>query len=607
MQLTNILPVHRRPNRQVNLPEMLTNCLLAACQHREFKRLVGWKGMAVCPRGSQGWTFKMRSRTGVFGLATEHTGRDERGQHARLGLYYFPASDDSLLETMSLAANHAAVQPDYTDTLRQFTAKGDWAAPFRIGEISTSLAPEENGLILRFNALDKKLVIAKDGVMTADGKWVLMPGEAEEDFPAHDISTDFLLMLAAAVTNSVEAPPYRVGRNQTPDHGLVYDKNGERSLLDSEVCMMHDLLYWGDPEVLASMASLSLAQCTDTAGPESRASLPVPLDDALFWKTHDLGTLACEDAYAPAFDTRPGLIVLSGFLGAGKTTFLNQLLEYYAARDELVAIIQNEIGQTGVDGKLLEGDDSIVELDEGCVCCTLAGSLSKGIKQLRDRFNPKVIVLESTGLANPFNLLSELETLRPLVRLDSITTLVDAENGTRLLEDHDIARDQVAAADTILLNKCDLVDDQTRDRLRATLRELNGRAVLMETEHGSINPGYLYDTDPFESPAGLLPCLPGKRHHTHSNEGFTTRRFDLPSNIKRERLREVLDELPDTVFRVKGIVRLQDSAQPEVVQYVCGRHELSPLGDDFDQTGFLVAIGRDMELSMLEDLERRHA
>jgi len=338
------------------------------------------------------------------------------------------------------------------------------------------------------------------------------------------------------------------------------------------------------------------------AGAAHRAKLPAPLDDALFWKTHDLGGLSLDRTYAPAFDKRPGLIVLSGFLGSGKTTFLNQLLEYHAARDELVAIIQNEIGQTGVDGKLLEGDDSIVEMDEGCVCCTLAGNLSKGIEQLRARFSPKIIVLEATGLANPFNVLNELETLRPLVRLDSVTTLVDAANAPKLLADHEIARDQIAAADTILLNKCELA------ALRTTLGKLNHRAVLVETEFGAVNPGLLYDTDPFEHRPGLLPAMPHTHHHDHSHEGFTSLRFLFSSPLDRSQLLQALDDLPESVFRLKGIVHLADSPQPVVVQYVCGRHEFSSLGDDFDQEGFLVAIGKDLaDLPLLEGLQEAGA
>ncbi|MDD3312174.1 GTP-binding protein [Pseudodesulfovibrio sp.] len=607
MRLSTVLPTQRHENRLVNLPEMLCNCLLAACQHKEFKRLVGWKGMAVCPRAPQGWTFKVRARPGVYGLATERTWRDESGQHARLGLHYFPAPDEPLLDTMSLAASLAAARPDYIETLRRFTAMADGGAPFRLGDLTASLAPGEDGLLLRMDAADRRLSVARDGVATAEGQWVILPGEAEEDFPAHEIAADFLLVLAAAASNSLGEPPCRVGRRTEPGSGLIYGGDGESSPLDDGVTMTSDLLYWGGPEALATLAAPSLAECEAVAGIAQKETLPPPLDHALFWRTHDLRALSLETAYAPIFDSRPGLIVLSGFLGAGKTTFLNQLLEYHAARDELVAIIQNEIGQSGVDGKLLEGDDAIVELDEGCVCCTLAGNLSKGIQQLRARFNPKVIVLESTGLANPFNILNELETLRPLVRLDSITTLVDAANGPALLKNHEIARDQVAAADTLLLNKCDLVDEAGRERLRDTLRGLNPRAVLVETAFGAANPGELYDPDPFEPRLGPPPCMTPRTHHTHDHDGFTSRRFGFTAPLDRKRLTEALDGLPASVFRLKGIVHLADCPQPMVVQYVCGRHELSSLGDAFGEEGFLVAIGKDMDLTVLEGLEEANA
>jgi len=607
MRLTSVLPTQHHGNRQVNLPEMLCNCLLAACQYKEFKRLVGWKGTAVCPRAPQGWTFKIRARSGIYGLATERTWRDATGQSAGLGLYYFPAPDEPLLDTMSLAANLAATRPDYIETVRRFTALPDGGAPFRMGTLTACLAPDEDGLLLGLDAPDRKLSIARDGLAAPDGQWILRPGEAEEDFPAHEIASDFLLVLAAAISNSLGEPPCRVGRGHEPALGLIYGNDGKSSPLDDGVTLVSDRLYWGGPEAMATMAALSLSRCGTIAGIADREILPSPLGHALFWKTHDLRTLSYDTTYAPAFDSRPGMIVLSGFLGAGKTTFLNQLLEYHAARDELVAIIQNEIGQTGVDGKLLEGDDSIVELDEGCVCCTLAGNLSKGIKQLRAKFNPKVIVLESTGLANPFNILNELETLRPLVRLDSVTTLVDAANAPALLENHEIARDQVAAADTILLNKCDLVGEAELERLRDTLRALNGRAMLVETEFGAVNPGNLYDTDPFEPRLGPLPCMPSQTHHTHTHEGFTSRRFGFPSALDRERLTDALDRLPASVFRLKGIVHLADSPQPAVVQYVCGRHELSSLGDDFSQEGFLVAIGKDMDLTALEGLKEANA
>ncbi|KAB1440269.1 CobW family GTP-binding protein [Pseudodesulfovibrio senegalensis] len=604
MNLSAILPVQRRKDHPVNMPDLLMNCVLAASQHDTFKRLVGWKGMSVCARGLQGWTAKLKTRPGVYGLCTAQNHKDESGHHADIGLYYFPSPDEELLETMSLAANHAAVQDDYLDSVRTFSGNRGWAAPFRMGTLKFTLAADESALTLTLVADDRRLSIAQDGVATQDGQWVIQPGQAEEDIPARAIAMELTKALAAAVANSVEAPTIRYDQWQAAGQAVCYNAQGKQSFIDRGITTVTDSFAWGEGNAARGLVSPPSSFAAHlSCGPEDTAHMPGDIAEAMLWKTHDLMALNNDDTYAYAFDDRPGLIVLSGFLGSGKTTFLNQLLEYHASRDELVAIIQNEVGQTGVDGKLLEGDESIVELDEGCVCCTLAGSISRGVEQLRARFNPKVIVLETTGLANPFNILGELDKLRPLARLDSITTLVDAANALDLLSESDIARNQIEAADIVLLNKCDLVSEDHLETLGKTLRSLNKRAALVQTEHGAVNPGILYDTDTLkQSIPGLLPSVPQKPHHDHTMEGYTSRRFAFSNPLSREDLIRTLKHLPPEVFRLKGIVGISDTNEAEVVQYVAGRYEFSRLGNDFDDDYFLVAIGRDMNLSTLENL-----
>ncbi|WP_421899424.1 GTP-binding protein [Maridesulfovibrio sp.] len=608
MNLSAILPPRRGSNHQINMPDMLVNCLLVACQHDEFKRLLGWKGMAVCPRGEKAWTMKLRTRPGVFGLCTENEDANDDGFFASLGLYYFPEENEDLLESMSLAANISVVQEDYIESIRRFSSDEDWAAPFRIATVLTGLNKGEKAFTLKFSAEQTKVSISQDGIATQDGQWIINPGEIEENIPAHAIAMDFLLVLAAAISNSLEVPPSGFYRKETPGKATIYDSMGNKFPSSHEATTINDALNWGERGAATSLAFPQLPEFCAQGNTETRADLPAPVGEALFWETHDLAAMEVKGNHNYAFDKRPSLIVLSGFLGAGKTTFLNQLLEYHASRDELVAIIQNEIGQTGVDGKLLEGDDSIVELDEGCVCCTLAGNLSKGIEQLKARFNPKVIVLETTGLANPFNILNEIETLRPLVRLDSVTTLVDAENGPQLLADSDIARNQVKAADVIILNKCDLVSQEEQESLAKLLTTLNKRALLVNTINSAINPGNIYDSDPRTHHFGgisLCPLTPPQ--HTHAMEGFTSRRFAFNKPLSREDLHHLMTSLPNEVFRLKGIVNVSGSDDPEVVQYVSGRYEFSSFSGDFNDDGFLVAIGRDMELEILEQLERNYS
>ena len=128
-------------------------------------------------------------------------------------------------------------------------------------------------------------------------------------------------------------------------------------------------------------------------------------------------------------EPRPALVILTGFLGAGKTSLLLEMVEHHRAHDQFVAIIQNEIGATGVDGYIVDGGETSLTLDEGCVCCSLAGSLASGIKRLTERFCPERIILETSGLANPLNLLREQEAWADVARLEMVVTVVDAVHG----------------------------------------------------------------------------------------------------------------------------------------------------------------------------------
>ena len=150
-------------------------------------------------------------------------------------------------------------------------------------------------------------------------------------------------------------------------------------------------------------------------------------------------------------DERPPLIILTGFLGSGKTSFLQHFIEYQTQRSRFVAVIQNEIGEVGLDGKLL--DYTVTEIDEGCVCCSLAGNLKQAVRGILESFSPDTIILETSGLANPLNLLEEMSELGEVVRFDTTVTLVDVLNLESTLSDYRIAVDQIRAADVIVLNK----------------------------------------------------------------------------------------------------------------------------------------------------------
>jgi hypothetical protein len=166
----------------------------------------------------------------------------------------------------------------------------------------------------------------------------------------------------------------------------------------------------------------------------------------------------------------------------------------------LVAFVSVWIGEIGLDGKLLDYDYAVTEIDEGCVCCTLVGNLKKAIHQILSSFHPDYTVLETTGLANPYNLLDEISEVDDMVRFDSITTMVDGVNVEKSLEEYDVARNQIKAADILLLNKKDKLTKMQLDRIKQKIKAVNSSAPIIETTHGDVNPALIYGVDLQDNP-----------------------------------------------------------------------------------------------------------
>lgn len=216
--------------------------------------------------------------------------------------------------------------------------------------------------------------------------------------------------------------------------------------------------------------------------------------------------------------------ILTGFLGAGKTTLLNRLLKDPDLSD--TAVIINEFGDVSIDHLLVEASsDGVIELSDGCLCCTVRGELVDTLADLMDRMQTgkikplKRVVIETTGLADPAPVLQSVIG-NPIIaqnfRLDGVVTVVDAVNGLQTIANHEEALKQVAVADRIVISKAGLADASTRDALTARIRALNPRAPLIDGDSAEAGRSELFACglyDPSSKIADVGRWLQDETHH----------------------------------------------------------------------------------------------
>ena len=313
--------------------------------------------------------------------------------------------------------------------------------------------------------------------------------------------------------------------------------------------------------------------------------------------------------------------ILTGFLGAGKTTLLNRILQ--ERHGERIAVIENEFGEAGVDNDLLitSGQEQIVEMNNGCICCTVRGDLVRILGELRQRREADAtafdrIIIETTGLADPAPVAQTFfidEDIAAYYVLDAIVTVVDALHASTQLDDFHEAQEQVAFADRILLSKCDLVREDTRQRLEKRLRHINPRAPVRPVDFGSTPVDQLLDIAGF-SLASVLEIEPGflaEDHHEHDDavQSFVFRSA-IPFDAARLQafFRETIAAHAQDLMRYKGIVAFEGMEHRMVFQ---GVHMV--MGSDIGRAwspgevreSTLVFIGRGLpKAQLLADIER---
>ena len=303
--------------------------------------------------------------------------------------------------------------------------------------------------------------------------------------------------------------------------------------------------------------------------------------------------------------------VITGYLGSGKTTLLNHILTGQQGRK--VAVIVNEFGEVGIDGQLIEqdGDEQLIEFNNGCLCCTVRGDLIETIAKLRLRAGDlDAILIETTGLADPAPVASTFfvdEGVRADTRLDAFVTVVDAVNIEKNLEQSVEAQEQVAFADIILVNKTDLASEEQLQRVERRVRLLNPLARLHRSANSVVDLDLILGVNAFQLDAKLQVDPEFLTDHEHEHDPAITSivlREERPIDMNRfvSWMSPLLQREGDRYLRTKGVFNALGFNERVVFQSVRMLTTMARFhawtADEARRTEYVV-IGRDLDRDML--------
>jgi G3E family GTPase len=299
--------------------------------------------------------------------------------------------------------------------------------------------------------------------------------------------------------------------------------------------------------------------------------------------------------------------ILTGFLGSGKTTLLNRILK--EDHGHRIAVIENEFGEIGVDNDIIEtGDEQIVEMNNGCICCTVRGDLIRilgSLKSKRDEGKLKFdrVVIETTGMADPGPVAQTFftdEEIGNYYLLDSIITLVDAKHAPKQLDEFHEAQEQVGFADRILLSKTDLVSESDATALSQRLKKMNPRAPIKKVHFGDAPIEEVLDIRGFNLNAILQldPEFLVDSHHEHHDE-VASFVFKSDKPFDGQKLEQFLSGMiqvygPD-LLRYKGVLWMKGNPRRVVFQGVhmmMGGDMGKPWGKNEKKQSVMVFIGK---------------
>ncbi|WP_312883158.1 CobW family GTP-binding protein [Paenibacillus germinis] len=302
---------------------------------------------------------------------------------------------------------------------------------------------------------------------------------------------------------------------------------------------------------------------------------------------------------------RVTVYVLSGFLGSGKTTLLTKAIDHFTEAGRKPAVIMNEIGEVNLDGQLIANEVPMSELLGGCICCSSRGDLATALKELVTEEQPDLIFIESTGIANPMEIIDEVTDASLIlpVELKAVITVVDAPQLLELSrtsrgKTYRLMQEQIRCANLLLLNKADLLQEAALQEVDALVREWNPYASVHYTVFSQIDMRLI---EMLEEEQGQKQHLNAKHndtdhdhandnHHHHSHNHVMAYTHFFERAVDSNAFEEFVSKLPQEVYRAKGILSFSDTSSRFLFQYAYREMDfvkITPKGDVPDVAVFI--------------------
>jgi len=299
--------------------------------------------------------------------------------------------------------------------------------------------------------------------------------------------------------------------------------------------------------------------------------------------------------------------IITGFLGVGKSSLLTNTLKNHFG-EKRIALIVNEFGEIGVDQNILKNVHSdVIEISEGCICCTMAQEFETGVIEIINKYDPELIFVETSGAAEPFPVFMSLQNLG--ISVDGALCVVDVKNYKSYM-DNPTARYQIGGSNIIVLNKTDLVNAQELTLATEEIIALKEKHNIKNTLTGeSVFNNYVVHNathgvvgrEVFEGSYSITEMLAfaNVAHHNHEHDLIERSVAKLSKDIVFDDLEILLKSLPKNIYRVKGMVKVDDVPTPLILNYAFGNVSYEELSD-YNKDSVLVFIGEDID----EDIDK---